>query len=309
MRRVAEKAVQQACGSIRKRYEGDSNQEQLAYHDVRHTVGVIRRTVAILHAIGVNDKTMMNGIVVASFHDTVQHMALNETTEEFDGKEFTRTTRGRPEIGRSEKDSAKEAIAFMDAVNLATRKTLGQEFFTEEDKDMASEAMIATIPDFSPKTEGDPKSGTVYQSKLTPESLVETRALALADIGAPGMEKPELFVTEGDRVFREAEVSIADALHHPEHLDDEYREYFRSKMLQWIENQITFAQGRKARLEDELKGLSEEVKKGEKSEKELVRELFPNFDESIMHAKNILKKRRDMSFEDIAKDMGYRFAA
>ena len=79
---------------------------------------------------------------------------------------------------------------------------------------------------------------------------------------------------------------------------DYKKEYFKERMITWSESQSLFAAGRKALLSKELSGLSSSVQ-------EKVKDLFNKFDESIAGAQVTTVWRKKMSFEAIAKEMGY----
>ncbi len=282
---AVQKGVATALGLVKERFERAATPEgNLEYHNTRHTESVIRRTKEILKAIvqanpaGRNERLVGLGELAGGWHDTVQDGEVDSIEDSSFTKKLLRRF-----AEKNERKSADEAVEYM-------RSTGGA--FSEEDEQAVRQAIETTIPQFSPEV------GTVVQPNLTPESGVIARAIALADIGAAGMDGPEEFSREGNAVFREDNVDIAEALQHPEAVSDAQKDFFKKRMLGWSGVQESFAAGRKARLDAELEGLSEE-------EKTAVKALFTKFDESIQNAHEKAARRKGMSFEDLARDFGY----
>lgn len=282
------KSIEEALLRIKKRFENDSKKENnLDFHNTRHTKDVMRRIDLILQAIRranselVSARDIEIGRVAAAFHDVVQDW------EELPDEKSQKTTRRRF-VGANEQKSADEAIAFIEAFE----KEQNQAIFSEQEKEIIKEAIGVTVPGFNPG------KNTVVQPNLKESSSLVARALALADIGCAGMDGKGQFLYEGDALFREENLDIKKALADGEELSEEKKEAFRKRMLGWTGFQFKFAQGRKDLFESEIAALPEEAR-------ESVRLLFSHFDESIDGAKELFEKRKNMSFEELAKDMGY----
>jgi len=286
-----EKGIEAALAKIKKRFEEPfAVKDRLPYHNTNHTKDVIRRTVMILQKIRqavphlVKERDISLGGLAASYHDTVQDWEEHRLVE----GEFSKVIRKRF-VGQNEKTSAEEAIAFMNEANQES----GEELFSEADKIVVREAIIGTIPGF------DPDKKTVIQPHLPENASLVARAVALADLGAAGMDGASAYLAEGDALFREENLDILEALSNPAKLDDPaLREYFRKRMIDWSNFQEAFAAGRKALLQAELAGIPEEAR----SE---VEGLFNKFDESLKAASIRAEKRKTMTFKELAVDMGY----
>src|SRR5438046_102705 len=62
-----------ALALIRSRFEGNKDPAyDLPFHCAAHTVGVIRRSSALLRAMGAAEEELHLGLLAAAFHDTVQ---------------------------------------------------------------------------------------------------------------------------------------------------------------------------------------------------------------------------------------------
>lgn len=284
-----EKGEKEAVNLVKERFDNNPDERnRLDFHNVRHTNDIIRRTKSILSALEkigfASQRDVEIGAFAAAFHDTTQEWEESIIQEgswsKIIRKRFT---------GENENVSAEEAAAFMEKVN----QEAGQEIFSLRDIDVAREAISATIPGFNPELK------TVIQPNLNEHSSVVARALALADIGAAGMDGPEVFCREGDAVFREENLDIMDKLKNINALSEGEKEYFRERMLNWTKFQSSFAEGRKTLLETELQGMPE-------SARDEIKKLFKKFDHSIEAAEKSAEKRQSLSFEELARDMGYK---
>lgn len=275
--KTVEAALTAAIALIEKRYgTGASNENELAFHGVRHTKGVVARAVSLITAMGASEEDITLAGIAAAFHDTVQNW------EEFirpDG-----ATMRKRFAGQNEKDSAAEAIAWMRETGI----------YSEYRAALVTEAILATVPGWNVEQK------TVYQPNLRPDSHPVVRAVALADLGTGGMEG-ETFVTEGDPLFREENLDIARAIGSAQRQSDiteEVQQRFRGRMLAWTQSQSTFVSGRKALLETELGNLGESLK-------EPTRMLFHGFDDAITASALLVAKRTTLSFWEMAQAMGY----
>ncbi len=179
--RIVGAGIRHALSVIRSRYESNSDPDNdMPFHGVEHTTGVIRRTGALLRGMGATEEEFQVGLLAAAFHDTVQRWAPCPT---LDGrvmrKRFT---------GQNEADSAAEAVEWM--------SRFGSGAFHAQDCSLVTQAILATVPGW------DAEEETVFQPNLTPDAPAVVRALSLADLGLGGMEGAA-FVRSGDQLFRE----------------------------------------------------------------------------------------------------------
>ncbi len=274
-------AIEKALAIIEARYgHGAANENELAFHGVRHTRGVVNRAVTLATAMGGSAQDIDLAGIAGAFHDTVQNW-----------EEFTRAdgaTMRKRFAGQNEKDSAIEAVHWM-------RQTGN---YSESAEALVTEAILATVPGWNPEQK------TVIQPNLRPDSHLVVRAVALADLGTGGMEG-EVFVQEGDPLFREENLDIARAIRAATIRNDileETQQRFRTRMLAWTQSQVTFAAGRKALLEAELGYLTAPAQ-------EQVRLLFSHFDEAITASAALVTERSTLSFWDLAAAMGYAIPA
>src|SRR4051812_450171 len=116
---------------IQTRHENTSDPDNaLPFHNARHTVGVLRRTGALLRAMEASERECQLGMLAAAFHDVVQLWEPNPTP---DGRVLRRRL-----AGQNEADSAAEAIFMMDR--------MGQADLDGQDLDLVRQAILATVP-------------------------------------------------------------------------------------------------------------------------------------------------------------------
>jgi len=282
VRSIEEKALD----LIEKRF-GDSSdgENRLAFHNAEHTKGVMRRTESILRAIQkvtvhrVAEKDVVLGRLAAAFHDVVQESEEQDKDGKLVRQRFT---------GRNEKKSADEAITFLEW----EMKELEGSGFSEEDFAVIEDAIRGTVPDFSVEKK------TVIQPNVTEQSSLISRAVALADLGTAGMDGAEAFLREGDALFREENLDITRALKNREPIEDELKEAYRDRMIEWAKGQPVFALKRQELLEEELRGMPPGADVA-------IKKLFNTFDESIAEAAKRAEARVSLSFDELALDMGF----
>lgn len=292
-----EKGIDEALGRIKEKFEDSEDKDKiLDFHSTKHSGHIAKRVERILFTMKdagaqITERNIARGKVYGAFHDIVQDESEARRTPEGN---FEKVIRAR-KTGGNEKASWEAAQEFMRRAN----EEAGEEIFTKEDIEGAEGAINATVPAFDFVDREQKTGGTVIQPNLHKDSSFEARALALADIGAAGMEGYEVFGPEGDAVFREDNLDILRALRKPEELSREHKEYIKGRMVVWSGIQIGFAEGRKHFFEKELGGLDPAVKE------ELRKKVFNKFDDSIEGAKKKFEERKAMSFEELARDMGY----
>lgn len=281
---VIEAGIEDAFSRVKQRFEDSKNPlDNLDYHNTHHTGDVVRRVRKILETIAVTNPELVKerllrlGEFIAANHDTVQNY---EITEKEGGVKMRKRS-----VEKNEAASAEEALQYV--------HTVGVGLFTPEEEELVREATDVTIPGYNSEYR------TVIQPRLSAKSELVIRAIALADLGTAGMDGLVPFAREGNELFREENIDIDEALQHPEDLSDVQKESFRKRMLAWSDSQPIFAKGREALLSEELDGLPEAA------QREVAR-LFNKFYESIQGTQAKADVRRELSFEELARDFGYK---
>jgi hypothetical protein len=227
----------------------------------------------------VSEKDVALGVLAAAFHDVVQEWQENQ----IDGKVMRQRF-----VVANEQASAHEAELFLSTL----KNVVGERVFSDEDIATVVDAIGGTIPDFSVEHK------TVIQPNITEKSLLLARVLALADLGAAGMDGASAFLQEGNSLFREENLDMVRSLEYPESVTDEEKARYQKRMIAWSNFQPAFAAGRKKLLDQELRGMPETAQAS-------VKKLFGKFDEAILAATERAQARAKMSFEELAIDMGF----
>lgn len=290
LKESVDRGVTLALEEVRERFEDAADvRDRLPFHNVDHTEGVIRRTVTILQTLReidperVSEREVELGRLTGGFHDTVQTWS----TQEIPDGEAIKVMRRR-NVGTNEQASGAEARKFMKSEN----ERLGSEMYSEADQDLVVSSIDGTVPAY------DGKRGTAIQPNVSSTSPVLAKAVALADLGIAGMEGPEKYALTGDALFREENIDILIALHEGQPVSDDDRERFRRRMLSWTGSQSGFVKGRQQAFAEEINSFSE-------VEQKALRLLFRHFDETSTAAEALSQRRQAMSFEELARDMGY----
>lgn len=254
---------------IRSRYEDVPFERRLFYHDTFHTHGVRQRALGIARAIGLSVRHLMLTDIAAAFHDSVQ---VSHAVERGNGTVIRQRHAGQNEVA-----STQEAV---DAMSSSDTE------FTPEEYGIVASAIIATIPAWSADF------GTVIQPFLTSCSHPVARSVALADLGAAGMDHA-CFARDWRTLFAEEQLDIMASLRTAQlanDVDTATQESYRARYVSWLESQAGFARGRRAMLNHELDGLADTVAR------QRVHALFSHFGESIELANDASKLARTQDF-------------
>lgn len=261
----------QAMVLIKGRFEDVPPSLRLQYHNTFHTNGVRQRAVAIARAMGLSEREVIITDIAAAFHDTVQAW---HAVEKGNGVVIRQRHAGQNEVA-----SAQEAVdAMSEPFTTLT--------FTPKEYGVVASAIVATIHAWSGTF------GTVIQPFLTACNHPVARAVALADLGAAGMD-PACFAHDCPTLFAEDQLDIMTTLMNAKRASDisEPIQYsYRSRYIAWIGSQIGFAKGRKALFEHEIEGIADT------DARHRVRALFSHFDESIAAAEMVYDWARVTGF-------------
>jgi hypothetical protein len=248
---------------------------KMYFHVELHSRDVLSRTEDILEAminggVEISSEDFQLARMVAAGHDLIQRW---NTFQHKDGK-----LERKRFISDNEHESADKLIELMK-----------EEGVEEIDEALLRAAFETTIPDGW-------DGRTVVQKNLFKDSHPVVRAIALADLGAAGMDTKS-FNRGGDELFVEENLDMHN-LDIASLSEDEKEGYF-DRMIDWTKLQITFASGRQARFEDELGNLPKEAKLE-------MQQLFSEFDNSILRSRQAYDTRRGLSFEDLYVIMGFK---
>lgn len=234
--------------------------KKLCYHTHEHIYQVQRRTDLIFQAVyptwnGLEQQPrdlarmkLLLDLAVAA-HDMVQVFAPQPRPH---------AARKR-ESGVSEMVTIERLFQYIHALNeqLQYCHPDSPARLTEADLQTIREAIAATICVY------DPTEHAIYQPKLSdPELSIAARILALADIGALGIDGIETYNQEGSLLFLEENPDVIPLLLDKtiDALKSENPALYQNiqqRLLQRCRFQVSFAKSRLARLQQELRGFPE----------------------------------------------------
>jgi hypothetical protein len=279
------------------------------------------------------DKSLIR--IACAFHDAVQGYKLNDITvfKDSEGKlddnskgalvpagseTFVYKKRVRS-LGENEKLSADKAIEYMQECNEKANKTV----YDARDMFIVRAGIESTIPGFGPlsiKTESGTgtvlsvkqdrfsyyidlyKSGQVVEELGRPLSKADMMIIAttaISDLGSSGMEGGTSSMVEGDKIFCEDNPEIgAEIVLGKKIVPEDFKPYFKQKILIWGEGQVTFPIAMRDNLCKKMSEADPEI--GNVLSKEL---LPSNFDEGSVMSSAMLASRENMSWEELVEDM------
>lgn len=230
-------------------------QKQLYYHNHHHVNTVRRRARKLLDALrpflvdcAEEELARVQGLLdlCAMAHDAIQL---------FEPQDDCHASRRR-EAGRSEMATLERLLDYIRSVNQSLDPSSPARF-TDADLHMVREAIIATICHY------DPADQAIYQPSLyqTDRALpLVAHLLALADIGALGVDGVEFYNQEGSLLFLEENPDLIALIgngqmptlraYHPN-----LYENLRQRLLRRARFQVSFARSRLARYPHEVRTL------------------------------------------------------
>lgn len=266
--------VQAALHDIQQRH-GDK-----AYHNVDHTLTVMRRTRMILEYVRalypdlVADRDIDRGYIASAWHDSEQE------GEERDGMWVRFAPQNEYRSGFGAIEAMRMAAPFR-----------GEPSYTQDDMDSVMIAVCHSVPAW------DVHNRTVYQPLLSAQSPMVARALAYADIGSALLDGPAALIADSNNLFIEDNIGIVSSVRSG-NVDSHEKEAIRRRIVAWTRLQVGFVMGRLNRLDQELAGLPEDL------QGHLKKDVFVYRDEPLIAAAMQLRNRKDMPYDEIVKDVG-----
>ncbi|CAN5115692.1 hypothetical protein BH11PAT4_BH11PAT4_7680 [soil metagenome] len=271
--------------------EQQAVEQRCYYHNGAHAEGVERRAAAIIRAIAQADgRTDTAHLLALSSLAAAVHDVRQIFTKE--------TQRGNPRSRKVGESEAASVRLFLDQVDDINREA-GKELITGDDIEQISEAIDCTIAHFSTEQ-------GIVQSELTTRSGLVARAIALADLGALGMEGYYAFQEDDIRVFLEENPDLFDVIWDADNgrfdlsaVSQDEKERMHGRIKRRSDFKIFFAEKRLEAFEAELEGLSEAAKRE-------VGELFRGFRDAVEDVRIEEMSRQLLSLEELLEV--YNFA-
>ncbi|MBD2088949.1 hypothetical protein H6F67_03665 [Microcoleus sp. FACHB-1515] len=228
--------------------------KQLYYHNHEHIQNVQRRSQQIFQAIAdyhpeidrSRTELLLDLCVVA--HDMVQVFAQNSQ----------QNTARKRDTGVSEMATIEQILQYIHQLNSRLDADSSARL-TEADIDIIRESIEATICVY------DPIEQAIYQPSLqNGRSLsIVARILALADLGALGIDGIEVYNEEGSLIFLEENLDVVpllmDGSIHQLKTNSALHENIRHRLLRRSRFQVHFAKSRLARFDREIQEFSSDA--------------------------------------------------
>lgn len=251
-------------------FKAEIKDQQLYYHDFSHVNSVEKRAQLIFDTIvpflpQPDHQTLQQQQTQQRYWERQRDLLklgaiAHDMVQIFAPQDLPNTPRQRPS-GQSEKATFERLLTFIQQINESTNANLGAASsftgtpFTAEDIATLHQAIEATVCQY------DAENNTIYQPLLyaqngeTEELSLVAHCLALADIGALGIEGIDTYIQEGGLLILEENLDIILFLRNPASYDADFREALRGRLLQRARFEVAFAKSRLDRLDRELAGL------------------------------------------------------
>lgn len=245
---------------VLQEFDREVTQKQLCYHTREHIAGVQRRAREIFQAVSPylnssHDRSRLELLLdlCAIAHDLIQIFV----------PQMEPYTPRRREAGVSEAATIERLLVCIQGLSGATQSQNPDcsALFTDDEVRIIQEAIAATICHY------DPTEQAIFQPALWSSELALSpvaRILALADIGALGMEGIAAYNREGTLLFLEENPDVRSLVQYRklESLTKDYpdlSENVRQRLLRRARFQVNFAKSRLNRLPHELAGFPPEA--------------------------------------------------
>lgn len=231
-------------------FDREVTEKQLCYHTRDHIAGVQRRASQIFQVLRPHlpltediDRLEQLLDLCAATHDLIQIFVLQPDPH----------TPRRREAGVSEVATIERILELIHQVNQQSPDSIA--CFSKRDIHMIREAIAATICDY------DPIEQAIFQPALhSPQPIsIVSRILALADIGALGMEGIVAYNIEGSLLFLEENPDVRSLLETQQLAsliahDPLLYENVRQRLLKRTQFQVNLAKSRLNRCPQEFAG-------------------------------------------------------
>jgi hypothetical protein len=245
----------------------EAKDKQLYYHNFSHALAVKRRAISIFQAIrpvladsySLQSLTRLESLIsiCGLAHDMVQ--IFEPTPVNYSRKRLS---------GSSETETANKLLGYIQQLNQAlVREGYDASFlFSDREQQIMRDAIIATICIPDPqgnKAEVSFFDYSIYQPYLydsqTKISIVGS-IIALADLGALGMDGVEAHIQDGILVFLEDNPHLQELVLNCYYPNSSSKDITHAKLLTMTRFIVDLAHERKARFEQEIAGFMPQMR-------------------------------------------------
>jgi hypothetical protein len=245
----------------------ETKDKQLYYHNLDHALAVKRRANSIFQAIkpvlienySLQELARLESLIsiCGLAHDMVQ--IFEPTPPNLSRKRLS---------GSSETETANKLLRYIQNLNqaVATEKLDASFLFSDREQQIMRDAIIATICVQDPH--GSKASATFFPHSIYQPYLYDSHSkisivgsiIALADLGALGMDGVEAYIQDGILVFLEDNPHLQELVLHCHHPNSSTQDLTKAKLLTMSRFIVDLAYERQARFEQEIAGFMPQMR-------------------------------------------------
>jgi len=236
-------ATATALDQVGEKYDNPKHEDtRLAFHSRLHSELVVSRITRLIEAVNglypgrISKTEQVEAELAGASHD-IEHVFI-------EGEGNVR----KRKFGEGEERSATRLTALKRAANAALVKRDKPAIF-DIDPEKDQKTIEVTIPSFE-------LGKGVFQERLTKETPLTTRFLALADLADFGMDGPEKLLLSGRQLAIEDNSDIVEAIRKG-NVSEPQKEEYRERLLRFMASQPNFAESRRDRFDDEIDGIED----------------------------------------------------
>ena len=245
----------------------ETKEKQLYYHNLGHALAVKRRADSIFQAIkpvlmenySLQELARLESLIsiCGLAHDMVQ--IFEPTPPNLSRKRLS---------GSSETETANKLLRYIQNLNqaVATEKLDASFLFSDREQQIIHDAIIATICVQDPH--GSKASATFFPHSIYQPYLYDSHSkisivgsiIALADLGALGMDGVEAYIQDGILVFLEDNPHLQELVLHCHYPNSSAQDSTKAKLLTMSRFIVDLAYERQARFEQEIAGFMPQLR-------------------------------------------------
>ncbi|MGF1589118.1 MAG: hypothetical protein ACFCU7_07735 [Pleurocapsa sp.] len=262
------KTVQLVENYVRAEILQETKDKQLYYHNLDHALAVKRRANNIFQEIKFVLSQDNSHEELERLENLINLCALaHDMVQLFDPPSAANQPRQR-QVGRSETETAKKLLHYIQHLNqeLAAERLDDSVLFSDRDQKIIQDAILATICDRDPqagKADYTFSPNSIYQPYLydpRPKISIVGSIIALADLGALGMEGIEIYIQDGILVFLEDNPDLESLILNCDRSNYWDGDIIKARLLAMTRFMVSLAYERRARLELEISGFASQAR-------------------------------------------------
>ncbi len=262
------KTVQLVESYVQAEIIQEAKNKQLYYHNLDHALAVKRRANNIFQQIKVVLSQDNSNQELERLENLINLCGLaHDMVQLFDPPSAANQPRKR-KVGLSEAETANKLLHYIQNLNqeLAADQLDDSIYFSDRDQEIIQDAILATICDRDPqpgKADYTFSAKSIYQPYLydhRPKISIVGSIIALADLGALGMEGIEIYIQDGILVFLEDNPDLESLILKCDRSNCFNDDIIKARLLAMTRFMVSLAYERQARFELEISGFTPQAR-------------------------------------------------